>query len=85
MSDTPLVDAELTKIVRGDLRHSVDSVHYMLVLARSLERANAELVGALEELCELMDAVRDGSYKPDSFTTQPARAALSRAKGESCK
>jgi hypothetical protein len=32
---------------------------------------------ALEELADLMDDVRTDDYKPDSFTTQPARIALS--------
>jgi hypothetical protein len=35
---------------------------------------------ALAELADLMDDVVAGNYFPDSFTTQPARAALS--KGE---
>lgn len=32
---------------------------------------------ALIELMDLMDGVREGDYKPDSFTNQPARQALS--------
>jgi hypothetical protein len=40
-----------------------------------------ELLEALEELVDLMEAVRTGEYKPDSFTTQPARAAIAKAKG----
>lgn len=36
---------------------------------------------ALEELADLMDDVRAGEYKPDSFTTQPAREALSKCGG----
>jgi hypothetical protein len=36
-----------------------------------------DLASALNELADLMDGVRDGSYTPDSFTTQPARKALS--------
>jgi hypothetical protein len=35
---------------------------------------------ALEEIVDLMEAVRTGDYKPDSFTTQPARAALDAAR-----
>jgi hypothetical protein len=31
----------------------------------------------IEELSDLMDAVRSGDYKPDSFTTQPAQSLLS--------
>jgi hypothetical protein len=33
---------------------------------------------ALRELADLMDDVVSGDYKPDSFTTQPARAALAK-------
>ena len=36
----------------------------------------AALREALSELADLMDAVCEGEYKPDSFTTQPARKAL---------
>lgn len=38
------------------------------------------LVEALGELADLMDDVRSGDYIPDSFTTQPARAAIAAAK-----
>jgi hypothetical protein len=41
-------------------------------LADEVER----LREALAELADLMDDVCDGKYQPDSFTTQPARAAL---------
>lgn len=34
------------------------------------------LADALKELRDLMDDVRSGIYKPDSFTVQPADAAL---------
>lgn len=41
-----------------------------------------ELLEALEELSLLMDDVRNGEYTPDHLTTQPARAAIAKAKGE---
>jgi len=47
---------------------------------QEIERLQAEVARlreALEELADLMDDVVAGTYKPDSFTTQPARAALS--------
>lgn len=44
----------------------------------------SRLVGALEELVDLMGDTRQGDYIPDSFTTQPARIALAtyRKKGD---
>jgi len=44
-----------------------------------LEQTNAELLEALKELVVLMDAIREGEYTPDSFTTQPAREAIRKA------
>jgi len=52
-----------TEYVRADL--------YDAALSES-----SKLREALAELMVLMDAVCDGDYTPDSFTTQPARAAL---------
>jgi hypothetical protein len=43
---------------------------------QSAQAEIAKLRAALAELMVLMDAVCDGDYTPDSFTTQPARAAL---------
>jgi hypothetical protein len=45
------------------------------LVVRLADRIEA-LEAALGELADLMDDVREGTYKPDSFTTQPARAAL---------
>ena len=42
-------------------------------MTNTTERA---LYEALKELADLMDDIRSGNYTPDSFTTQPARAAL---------
>ena len=35
-----------------------------------------KLVEALRELVGLVDSIVEGNYTPDSFTTQPAKAAL---------
>ena len=50
------------------------------------EEADAKLISAapdlyeaLEELMEIVEGIRLGDYKPDSFTCQPARFALSKA------
>lgn len=42
--------------------------------------AMKQLREALSELADLMDDVRTGDYRPDSFTTQPARIALEQTK-----
>lgn len=44
--------------------------------------AAPDLLKALEELADLFDAMVSGEYRPDSYTTQPARAAIAKAKGE---
>jgi antitoxin component of MazEF toxin-antitoxin module len=44
--------------------------------------AAPELYEALEELANLMNDVRSGNYRPDSFTTQPAEFALAKARGQ---
>ncbi|GAG04016.1 unnamed protein product, partial [marine sediment metagenome] len=36
------------------------------------EKNIATLLEALKELVGLVDAIREGEYTPDSFTTQPA-------------
>lgn len=41
-----------------------------------------QLLEALKELTELMQSVIDGGYKPDSFTLQPAQAAIRAAGGQ---
>jgi hypothetical protein len=45
--------------------------------AEKAEQERDAFRDVLEELADLMDAVYRGEYKPDSFTTQPARRALS--------
>lgn len=41
--------------------------------------AAPELLEALQELSDLVELIRAGNYQPDSFTTQPARAAIAKA------
>jgi hypothetical protein len=48
-----------------------------------LVAAAPELLDALSELVDLMRDVIDGDYKPDSFTLQPAQAAIAKAEGRS--
>lgn len=44
--------------------------------------AAPEMLAALRELVDLVESMRAGTYDPDSFTTQPARAAIRKAEGE---
>jgi len=44
--------------------------------------AAPDLLEALSELADLVDEILSGEYEPDSFTTQPARAAIAKAKGQ---
>ena len=46
-----------------------------------LMAAAPDLLEAVEEIIELMDAVNDGQYAIDSFTTQPAKEAIQKARG----
>ena len=62
---------------RNDIAHL--AVEVIDTLTSDLQQANkdkAELVEVLEELADLMDAVIEGEYEPDSFTTQPASLAI---------
>lgn len=52
-----------------DLRNSLRAALSRLALAD-------KVVEAAEELACLTDMIIDGNYTPDSFTTQPIRAAL---------
>ena len=53
-----------------------------LVPNARLIAAAPDLLEALEEIVELMDAVNDGQYAIDSFTTQPAKEAIQKARGK---
>jgi len=51
---------------------------------RDAEKVRDDLLEALQELCEIVeDAIEQKSAKDlDSFTLQPARAAIAKATGE---
>ena len=60
-----------------------DDVNHTLADATAhLIAAAPDLYEALKELADLMRGVIAGDYTPDSFTLQPADAALGRARGE---
>lgn len=70
-------------VVTDDERFSIVG-HHASVLEDDarLIAAAPELLEALEEMVDLFDGLVSGEYQPDSFTTQPARAAIAKAKGE---
>ena len=49
----------------------------------NLIAAAPDLLDACEELVDLVEDIISGAYKPDCLTTQPARAAIAKSKGES--
>ena len=67
--------------IGGFDRSNPEQLAEALANARLIAAA-PELLEALEELSLLMDDVRNGEYTPDHLTTQPARAAIAKAKGE---
>lgn len=46
---------------------------------KELRELNAELLEVLKELADVMDDYLAGKYVADSFTTQPAHAAIAKA------
>jgi FtsZ-binding cell division protein ZapB len=63
----------LTRAQVAELKEEIRGLRNDTLVLESQRDALAE---ALLELAELMDDIRAGTYEPDSFTTQPARAAL---------
>jgi hypothetical protein len=78
LEDIECAALELHMTVAGRINRVVELARKRHALAQPTkpEHASVEVVEALSELADLMDAVRSGDYKPDSFTTQPARLAL---------
>jgi hypothetical protein len=83
-------DNEITRIAIYDSNgtttvHSINSAclnrsTWNEALANAhLIAAAPELLEALQELSNLMEAVHSHDYTPDSFTTQPARTAIAKA------
>ena len=68
-------DAEIAKL-KGDLSH------YELIIASKstsidlLKNELDEKDAVLDELADLMEEVRSGNYKPDTFTLQPYEKVL---------
>ena len=73
-------------IDRGGTKYPLATIEFAPALGRDdleqLFRAAPGLLEACKELVDLMDGIIDGTYTPDSFTTQPARAAIAKAAGE---
>ena len=73
MSDTPITD-------RASHPCSIFNPKSEQVVTaktcRDLERVANQIAECVKELIDLIDAIRSGEYKPDSFTTQPMDKAL---------
>lgn len=55
------------------------TVPKLMAEARRARESEARLLEALKELVDLVDDIRAGDYVPDTFTTQPGRAATAEA------
>jgi hypothetical protein len=70
---------ELVSIHQGHADEGPSTFSEAAAELRRLHSVNAELLEALQELVDLMEAIQENSYFPDSFTTQPARTAIAKA------
>lgn len=66
----------IRRIARLDFGYGSEANKADLDIIVTAVNAHDALVRALKELADLVDEIREGAYTPDSFTTQPARAAL---------
>jgi hypothetical protein len=66
------------RIIEGETERVYDITNH---IKAKVEYATRELVEVLEELADIVDGFIAGEREPDSFTTQPARSALAKAKG----
>lgn len=65
---TNYLQAHKLGYIQGSLDTQAELIH---------EREQSkQLADVLAELADLVDDIRSGNYKPDSFTTQPARLIL---------
>jgi len=65
----------------GNIAWSIKAIKDHVARAPEVQQAidsvmGGEVAECLSEAIELMEAVREGEYKPDSVTTQPWRNAL---------
>ena len=75
--------------IKSDKNPMIAVVRSVLTESREEFEANARLIAAapdlleaLEELVDLFGGLVSGEYPPDGFTTQPARDAIAKARGE---
>lgn len=80
-NDEPVLSPHYRQIASCRISHGTDGAEGK-ANARLIAAA-PELLEALEELVDLVKATREGEYEIDSFTWQPAQAAIAKARGES--
>jgi len=81
-SEICAVDMEPGLPIRAAIA-KVDTFNYGEWIGNArLIAAAPDLLEALEELVDLFGGLVSGEYPPDGFTTQPARDAIAKAKGE---
>ena len=59
-----------------NMKNASDTIREYQLIEFALNAKITELTSCLSEAVDLMEDVITGDYKPDSFTTQPWRAAL---------
>ena len=69
-------EGDLLKIAMAEIEKLESKVQNQRTMMRHNEEYIEELESCLREAITLMEDVRTGEYKPDSFTTQPWRKAL---------
>lgn len=82
-NDTSIIDGEGNDIAQVSGDYENPAVWPVMEANARLMAAAPELLEALKELADLFDDFVEGKYRPDSFTSQPARAAIARAEGRS--
>ena len=78
-TNTPRTDLAVERCGAGDIPDGYTELEALASVARSLERDNAKLVAALQDIVWLADAESDnGTVEIDSYEIRAARALLAK-------